>query len=115
MAGRGSGAASDNITRPQLRHGGTKAILGAKVLEKAADMLQNVQSMSPQTIAPKPRKRVSEARRSVQAALSGVTQGTDQLLRGSGMQYPANKRVREMMAAGSGEEGGCNLISLLDQ
>ena len=34
MAGRGSGAASDNITRPQLRDGGTKAILGAKVLEK---------------------------------------------------------------------------------
>ena len=51
----------------------------------------------------------------MQAGLSGVTQGTDQLLRASGMQYPANKRVREMMAAGSGEEGGCNLISLLDQ
>ena len=73
MAGRGSGAASDNITRPQLRHGGTKAILGAKVLEKAADMLQNVESMSPQTIAPKARKRVSEARRSVQAAHSSLT------------------------------------------
>ena len=49
------------------------AILGAKVLEKAADMLQNVESMSPQTIAPKARKRVSEARRSVQAALSCLT------------------------------------------
>ena len=61
------------------------------------------------------RKRVSEALRSVQADLPGVTQGTNMLLRGSGMQYPANKRVREMMAAGSGQEGGCNLISLLDQ
>ena len=66
-------------------------------------------------MARKGRKRVAKARQSVQAGLSDVTQGTDQLLRGSGMQYPANKRVREMMAAGSGEEGGCNLISLLDQ
>ena len=65
MAGRGMGAASDNITRPQLRDGGTKAILGAKVLEKAADILQNVENMSPQTIAPKARKRVSEALQSV--------------------------------------------------
>ena len=40
MAGRGSSAASDNITRPQLRDGGTKAILGAKVLEKTADILR---------------------------------------------------------------------------
>ena len=31
------------------------------------------------------------------------------------MQYPAKKRVREMMAAESGEAGGCNLISLLEQ
>ena len=31
------------------------------------------------------------------------------------MQYPANKHVREMMAGACGEEGGCNLISLLDQ
>ena len=115
MAVRGMGAASDNITRPQLRDGGTKAILGAKVLEKAADILQNVENMSPQTIAPKARKRVSEALQSVRAAHSGVTQGTDELLRGSGMQYPAKKRVREMMAAGCGEKGGCNLISLLDK
>ena len=65
MAGRGSGAAANNITRPQLRHGGTKAILGAKVLEKAADMLQNVENMSPQTMARKGRKRVAEARQGV--------------------------------------------------
>ena len=115
MAERCRGAASANVIRPQLRDGGTKAILGAKVLEKAADMLENVENMSPQTMARKGRKQVAEVRRSVQAGLSGVTQGTDQLLRASGMQYPANKRVREMMAAGSGEEGGCNLISLLDQ
>ena len=31
------------------------------------------------------------------------------------MQYPANKHVREMMAGACGEEGGCNLISLVDQ
>ena len=115
MAERGRGASSANVIRPQLRDGGTKAILGAKVLEKAADMLENVENMSPQTMARKGRKRVAKARQSVQAGLSDVTQGTDQLLRGSGMQYPANKRVREMMAAGSGEAGGCNLISLLDQ
>ena len=115
MAERGSGAASANVIRPQLRDGGTQAILGAKVLEKSADMLQHVENMSPQTMARKGRKQVAEAGHSVQAGLFGVTQGTDQLLRRSGMQYPANKRVREMMAAGSGEEGGCNLISLLDQ
>ena len=115
MAERGRGASSANVIRPQLRDGGTKAILGAKVLEKAADMLENVENMSPQTMARKGRKQVAEALRSVQAGLSGVTQGTDQLLRASGMQYPANKRVREMVAAGSGEAGGCNLISLLDQ
>ena len=115
MAERGRGAASANVIRPQLRDGGTKAILGAKVLEKAADMLQNVENMSPQTMARKGRKQVAEVRRSVQAGLAGVTQGTDQLLRASGMQYPSNKRVREMVAAGSGEAGGCNFISLLDQ
>ena len=66
--------------------------------------------MSPQTMARKGRKRVAEARQSVQAGLSGVTQGTDQLLRGSGMQYPAKKRVRVILAAESGEAVGCNLI-----
>ena len=58
MAERGRGAASTNVIRPQLRDGGTKAILGAKVLVKAADMLQNVENMSPQTMARKGRKQV---------------------------------------------------------
>ena len=56
MAERGRGAASANVIRLQLRDGGTKAILGAKVLEKAADMLQNVENMSPQTMTWKGRK-----------------------------------------------------------
>ena len=72
MAGRGSCAASDSVTGPLLRDGGTKALLGVKVLEEAADMMQNVENMSPQTLAPKARKRVSGALQSVHAGLSGI-------------------------------------------
>ena len=53
---RGSCTVSNNVTWPQLQDGGTKAVLGVKVLEKAADMLQDVENMSPQTMAWKGRK-----------------------------------------------------------
>ena len=43
MAGRDSGAASANVTRPQWRDVGAKVMLGAKVLEQAAEMLQDVE------------------------------------------------------------------------
>ena len=70
-------------------------------------MLQNVENMSPQTMARKGSKQVA-------GALGIVQAGTDQLLCGSGMQYPANQHVREMMEAGYDQEGGCNLISILE-
>ena len=113
MAERGSGSASANFVRSQLRDSGANAVLVVKVLDKAVDLLQDVENMSPQTMARKGHKRVAEAHQSVQAGLSGVDQDTDQLTRKSGMQYPAHKRVCEMMESGSGEEGACNLISLL--
>ena len=93
MADRGSGTASANVTRPQLRDGGAKAVLGVKVLEQAAEMLQDEENMSPQTVARKGRKQVSGALQNVQAGLSGVTQGTDQLLRGSGMHPPSSPQA----------------------
>lgn len=43
MAGRDSGAVSANVTRPQWRDVGAKVMLGAKVLEQAAEMLQDVE------------------------------------------------------------------------
>jgi len=44
------------------------------------------------------------------AGLSGVDLSTGKLLRGSGMQYAAEKSVMEIMDPGSLSDGSCNLL-----
>ena len=117
MAGRASGHGSENHTRPRLRNAGALSLTGVKDLERGMKLIGDLENVPPHQMAPMARKKIKAARKDLAAGLERVKQGTQQFLRGSGMEYAANKKVREMMNSG-GVPGSvserCNLIDAIN-
>ena len=70
------------------------------MLKKCLDELQNLENIAPNKMAPNARKKLKKLGQvceNMAAGLSGVDHGTGKLLRGSGLQYAAEKSVMYTM------------------
>ena len=103
-----------NRTRPLLKTGGKQAMLGVKVLQRCLNDLHNWKDLEPNTMALQARRKLDHVCKDIAAGLSGVDLGTGKLLRGVGMEYAADKTVREIMAPGRASDCSCNLLSALE-
>ncbi|MGB1597431.1 MAG: hypothetical protein ACPIOQ_32040, partial [Promethearchaeia archaeon] len=112
MAGRAGGLSSDYKARRLLMEGGALSQLGVKALEKGVKRLRDLDSVP--GLDRNVRKKIEEARQALTAGLFGVNKGTSDLLRGSGMEYAANKKMREVLDSYGSASGPCNLIDAIN-
>ena len=112
MAGRAGGLSSDYKARRLLMEGGALSQLGVKALEKGVKRLRDLDSVP--GLDRNVRKKIEEARQALTAGLLGVNKGTSDLLRGSGMEYAANKKMREVLDSCGSASGPCNLIDAIN-
>ena len=117
MAGRASGHGSENHTRPRIRNAGALSLTAVQDLERGVKIIEDLENVPPQQLAPMARKKIKAARKDLTAGLERVKQGTKQFLRGSGMGYAANKKFREMIDLGgvhASVSDRCNLIDAIN-
>ena len=112
MAGRAGGLRSDYKARRLLTEGGALTQLSVKALEKGVKRLRDLDSVP--GLDRNVRKKIEEARQALTAGLFGVNKGTSDLLRGSGMEYAANKKMREVLDSCGSASGPCNLIDAIN-
>ena len=118
VAGGASGRGSENNTRPRIRHAGALTLTAVPRLERTLKIIEDLENVSPQKVAPKERKMIKAASKDLAACLEDVKQGTHHLLRASGLGFAVTKKAREIM--NSGDKQGtsserCNLLDALNK